>query len=168
MGWQRKNSQDLTMSIAQYFAESIFPEFMGRRCHWKDIDPHSLGVFEPSLAINPESQGARSLENAEITRSRIKEVHVKSANCAMGVIRKREKFQGELDRRSPFVSGGRGCSHVCTRAHMRTWNCAIQVRSRRRRSSISESSKHRRLNRRSAEDRKGVRTSPKCNEFGKR
>lgn len=65
--WGRgeKNCQDLAMSIAQFFSETIFPEVMGGRRHWKDIDPVAIGRFKEPLRIDSTSDGAESLRGRQ-------------------------------------------------------------------------------------------------------
>ncbi len=60
-GDRAKNDGDLAMSIAQYYSEIIFPEYMAGRRHWRDIDPRALGRFEPSSDLDPGTIGARGL-----------------------------------------------------------------------------------------------------------
>ena len=57
----RKNCKDLAMSIAQFFAETKFPEFMVGRRHWKDVDPASLVLYSEPFGVDRGSFGTNGL-----------------------------------------------------------------------------------------------------------
>lgn len=56
-----KFCEELAMSIVQYFSEHKFPQFMGGRRHWKDIDPETINVYHVRPSIDIGSEGASGL-----------------------------------------------------------------------------------------------------------
>lgn len=65
--WGRdgKNCRDLAMSIAQLFSETIFPEYMSGRSHWKTGYEAAIGTTRTELGIAEGSLGTMGLRNSE-------------------------------------------------------------------------------------------------------
>lgn len=56
-----KNCRDLAMSIAQYFAETKFPEFMDGRRHWKTGEDGPESIYAERICMETDSPGASGL-----------------------------------------------------------------------------------------------------------